>query len=92
MTPYRKWDDDWSHNSGPAIEVHFTQKPKPTAMLTGFWCEIALDGIVLFEREFAVSTHLIRIRHEIASDRDVVMDIGFDGSGSIEVFHGMSFQ
>jgi len=64
---YRKWDDDWSHNSDPAIEVHFAQKPKSTALLTGFWCEIALDGIVLFERDFAISMHLIRIRHEIAS-------------------------
>jgi len=63
---YRKWDDYWPSTSDQKIETHFAQKPNSTAIATGFWCEIALDGIVLFEKEFCVSSHLIRIRHEIA--------------------------
>lgn len=64
---YRKWDNLWPLELSQKVEVHFAQTPKSTAVATGFWSEIALDGIVLFERDFAVSLHLIRIRHEIAN-------------------------
>ena len=64
---YRKWDDNWASKPDERTEIHFAQMPKSTAISTGFWCEIALDGIILFEKEFAISSHLIRIRHEIAS-------------------------
>ena len=35
----------------------------------GFWPEIALDGIVLFERDVAVSRRLVAIRRAIADGR-----------------------
>jgi predicted nucleotidyltransferase len=63
---YRSWDESASLPEDRQIETHFALHPKSTAVSTGFWCEIALDGIVLFEKEFCISTHLIRIRHEIA--------------------------
>lgn len=63
---YRRWDDFWSATPHDKTEIHFAHKPKSTGVSTGFWCEIALDGIVLFEKEFSVSSHLVRIRREIA--------------------------
>ena len=63
---YHTWDDYASSTAVRPIETHFVQYPRSTVVFTGFWCEIALDCIVLFEREFCISSHLIRIRHEIA--------------------------
>jgi hypothetical protein len=35
------------------------------------WGEVAIDGIVLFERGLHLTLHLIRVRHDIAAGRIV---------------------
>jgi predicted nucleotidyltransferase len=68
---YRAWDKtplDWA---GRPVEAHFVHLPPPAETVAGLWAEVALDGIVLFERGLRVSTRLIAIRRDIASGRIV---------------------
>ena len=62
---YRRWDLDFPLTDHP-LEIHFAHIPPSTKVATGFWAEIALDGIILYEKEFIVSRHLIAVRHDIA--------------------------
>ena len=62
---YRRWDHDFPSPDHP-LEIHFAHIPASTRGATGFWAEIALDGIILYEQAFAVSRHLIAVRHDIA--------------------------
>ena len=68
---YRIWDEGYPGFSNPDIEVHFAQLPEKTSVATGFWGELALDAFVIFERDFAVSLHLNRVRREIADGKIV---------------------
>lgn len=66
---YVAWDQapvDWR---GRAVEPHFVHLPDEEQSPTGLWAEAAVDGVVLFERDVAVSTHLVRVRHEIVAGR-----------------------
>ena len=63
---YRRWDHDFPATDHP-LEVHFAHIPSSPKGATGFWAEIALDGIVLYEQQFVVSRHLISVRHDIAA-------------------------
>lgn len=66
---YRRWDAEpvvmWQ---GRRIDPHFAHQPS-AGRLSGLWAEVALDGIVLFERDRKVSAHLARIRREVAAGR-----------------------
>jgi len=62
----RRWD------AGPALrwdghEVtpHFVHLPSGSERISGLWAEVALDGLVLFERELAVSRYLADVRRRI---------------------------
>lgn len=63
---YRTWDDAPLVWNALSIEPHFTRLPEPGAPVAGFWTEVAIDGIVLFEREYAVSRKLVEIRRRLA--------------------------
>ena len=66
---YRAWDEGpdvtWR---GHRIDPHFVRTPTD-ASYSGMWAEVALDGIVLFDRDWRVSAHLSRVRQAIASGR-----------------------
>jgi hypothetical protein len=64
---YRRWDEAPLAWEGHAVEPHFAHLPAPEDRITGFWAEVALDGIVLFDRDLAVSRSLARLRRRIAS-------------------------
>lgn len=49
------------------VEVHFAHLPAKTHEAAALWGEIALDGIVLCERDLALSQHLARVRRDIAA-------------------------
>ena len=53
---------------GREVDPHFVHLPKP-GQATGAWGEAAVDGIVLHEREYAVSATLASVRREIAAGR-----------------------
>jgi predicted nucleotidyltransferase len=66
---YRVWDSRpvvW----GPhPVEPHFVHAPDPEARISGLWAEVAVDGVVLFERGFEVSRLLAALRRRIAEGR-----------------------
>lgn len=66
---YRAWDETapkltWD---GQRLEVHFVRLPDPGVTPTALWAEAALDGLVLFDRGFALSRRLVEIRWRIAT-------------------------
>jgi predicted nucleotidyltransferase len=66
---YRRWDErpvDWG---GRSVEPHFVHLPEPGGRVSGLWAEVAIDGVVLFERGVQLSALLVRIRREILAGR-----------------------
>lgn len=66
---YRDWDVDPPAWDDRSVDPHFVHLPVDRRAMPGAWCEAAIDGVVLFEREGAVTRHLAAVRHEIASGR-----------------------
>lgn len=67
---YRRWDAYGSLAiEDHEVEVHFARLPSGEEEVTPLWAEIALDGIVVVERDRAVSRLLAKIRSRIASGR-----------------------
>lgn len=63
---YRSWDDTPTlHWDGHEVTPHFVHLPSRSEGASGLWAEVALDGLVLFERELAVSRHLADVRRRI---------------------------
>ena len=69
---YHRWDAfpalRWERHR---IEPHFAHLPEPGSRTSGLWAEVAVDGIVLFERGLSVSRYLVEVRREIAAGRIV---------------------
>jgi predicted nucleotidyltransferase len=67
---YRRWDAEpplrWA---GRPVDVHFAHLPAPDAAGAGVWGEVAVDGVVLFERDLRLSARLAAIRRDIAAGR-----------------------
>jgi hypothetical protein len=64
---YEQWDEGPMRWGDHLIEPHFVHLPHEEKNLSGVWAEVAVEGIVLFERELIVSRQLVRIRQQIAS-------------------------
>lgn len=63
---YRRWDDGPAlHWDGHEVTPHFVSRPSRSEEVSGLWAEVALDGLVLFERELAVSRYLADVRRRI---------------------------
>ncbi|HUE96996.1 MAG TPA: toxin-antitoxin system HicB family antitoxin [Longimicrobiaceae bacterium] len=64
---YRVWDElpplHWESHS---VEPHFVHLPDADGGITGTWAEAAVDGLVIFERDLAVSRRLAALRRRIA--------------------------
>jgi predicted nucleotidyltransferase len=63
---YREWEGLVPGWEGREVDLHFVHLPEPGASVTGSWAEAAVCGIVLFDRDLAVSRRLIEIRGRIA--------------------------
>lgn len=68
---YRAWDRDPLSWEGHPTEPHFVHFPEPGGAISSVWAEVAVGGIVLWEREFALSRQLVTVREMIASGRIV---------------------
>jgi predicted nucleotidyltransferase len=68
---YRAWDERPLSWEGRPVEPHFVHLPAPGNAVSSVWAEVAVGGIVLFEREFALSRQLVAIRELIAAGRIV---------------------
>ena len=65
---YRAWDAEPVTWRDRRVDPHFVH-PVGEGRFSGLWAEMALDGIVLFEREWKVSAYLARVRRAIAAGR-----------------------
>jgi predicted nucleotidyltransferase len=65
---YRKWDESPVRWRGRTIDPHFVHPPGDR-VAGGVWGEVAVDGVVLFERDWRLSAELARIRRDIAAGR-----------------------
>jgi predicted nucleotidyltransferase len=68
---YRAWDERPVTANGRTLEPHFVHLPALERRIGAVWGEVALDGIVLFERGFRVSSTLVQVRRDILSGRMV---------------------
>ncbi len=66
-TLYEDWDDSPLRWGGHLVEPHFVHLPSEENILSGVWAEVAVEGIVLFERELVVSRRLVQVRRQIAA-------------------------
>ncbi|MXY25757.1 MAG: toxin-antitoxin system HicB family antitoxin [Acidobacteria bacterium] len=66
---YRQWDAQPITWRGRRMDPHFVQPAAGEGQFSGLWAEVALDGIVLYERDWKVSAHLAKIRRAIAAGR-----------------------
>ena len=66
---YRRWDEtplDWGQH---VVEPHFVRTPATGQSPSGFWAEIAVDGIVLYQRDAHISNWLAVVRRQLAEGR-----------------------
>jgi predicted nucleotidyltransferase len=68
---YRAWDEEPLTWEGHRVEPHFVHLPEEGRTAAGLWAEVALDGIVLFERGLAVSKRLGAVRRDIVAGKIV---------------------
>jgi predicted nucleotidyltransferase len=68
---YRVWDAKPVFWGRHPVEPHFVHVPDPGARISGLWAEVAVDGVVLFERGLEVSRLLAALRRRIAEGRVV---------------------
>lgn len=66
---YRDWDAGSAAWNGRHLDPHFVHLPAHVRAVAGAWCEAALDGVVLCERDGALTRQLAAIRVEIAAGR-----------------------
>lgn len=68
---YAPWDAKPATWDGRPVEVHLAHLPDSGQPPSSIWAEVALDGLVVFERGRRVSSALASVRREIAAGRFV---------------------
>ena len=63
---YRAWDAQPITWRGHRVDPQFVHLPAD-GETSGLWAEVAVDGTVLFERDWELTPHLARIRRRIAA-------------------------
>jgi hypothetical protein len=66
---YRAWDQTPLSWGGRTVDAHFLHLPADPGRAGGVWCEAAIDGMVLHDRDGRIEETLQRIRHAIADGR-----------------------
>lgn len=66
---YRRWDEAPLAWTGHPIEPHFVHLPAEHHPPSGLWGEVAVDGIVLFERDLRLSFRLAALRRSLIEGR-----------------------
>lgn len=62
---YDPWDVQEFTVNGHRVEPHFARMRTEEDRISGFWAEIAVEGVVVYDPELALARELIRIRHAI---------------------------
>ena len=66
---YRAWDGAAPTWDGRAVDAHFVHLPAAAGRASSVWCELAVEGLLLSDRDGAVSAALIDVRRAIAHGR-----------------------
>lgn len=64
---YAAWDDRPATWDGRPVEVHLAHLPARGGAPSSIWAEVALDGLVVYERGRRLSARLGDVRREIAA-------------------------
>jgi len=65
---YRQWDREPISWGGHPVEPHFVHLPNASEIGT-IWAEASIDGVVLFERDLAISRRLAAVRRQIVAGK-----------------------
>ena len=68
-TLYRRWDEEPVRWEGRPVDPHFARLPTGRRPPSALWAEVAIDGMVLIERELRLSAHLAAVRRVLAAGR-----------------------
>lgn len=68
---YAAWDQGAPTAEGRAIDAHFVHLPIDPLKPSAVWCEAALDGMVIDDRDGSVGRALVDVRRSIAEGRVV---------------------
>lgn len=63
---YRRWDESPVAWNGRPVEPHFARLPDAGGPPSGFWAEVATEGVLLLERDPRLSAYLDRVREAVA--------------------------
>ncbi|MGE4162789.1 MAG: toxin-antitoxin system HicB family antitoxin [Vicinamibacterales bacterium] len=66
---YRAWDEGNLAVEGTAIDAHFVHLPSEPERAGSVWCEAAVEGLLLWDRDGRVQQTLVTIRRAIAGGR-----------------------
>jgi predicted nucleotidyltransferase len=66
---YRRWDAEALRWDGREVDVHVAHLPDPEGFSPGLWGEVAIDGVVLYDRGLRLSSRLAGIRACIAEGK-----------------------
>lgn len=72
---YREWDDEPLEWDARPVQVHFARLPESGARISGLWAEAAVEGILLFDRDFALARRLVELRRRIVAGEIVRREI-----------------
>ena len=64
-----RWDEVTLRFDNRTVEAHVARLPDKREIVSGLWAELAVDGVIVFERGLELSRTLGRIRSEIALGR-----------------------
>ena len=67
---YRRWDEmETVRWDGRPVDPHFVHLAASRRVSSGLWAEVAIDGLVLFERDLGLSSALAAIRRSLVDGR-----------------------
>lgn len=66
---YRTWDASSPMWDDRSVDAHFVHLPLPSERPSSVWCELAVEGLLLSDRDGSVSATLIDVRRSIAAGR-----------------------
>ncbi|MCC7417567.1 MAG: nucleotidyltransferase domain-containing protein [Acidobacteria bacterium] len=72
---YRAWDRTPISWDEAPVDPHFVHAPDKASAASGLWGEVAVEGIVVFERDLRMSSALVQARRAIAGGRLVRREV-----------------
>lgn len=64
---YRAWDAEPLAWQGRRLDVHIAALPSAADAIASLWAEIAIEGVVLSDREYRIARYLAEVRRRIAA-------------------------